>query len=446
MSSLTDTNDAHRGDAHRYDADSAVLGIFLFTTLVLGLAQAYLFAHLLGAPFAALAPVLVSRAAQGLVLIAVRAATATPWYASRRTEALCAAFALLSAFQLDCNRRILILSAEAHPMAQALVATCVALALAFHAALPLVKGRVAPDLSAYALTALAHAAFAPLEGDAAVRFAGTLGLGFVVAALLRVSVWCAGLLDASRPSDAPAADASAPSAAALSAAAFDAVLEIARGVCLVAYDVHGAPIVTRASADCATLLGERLRFGDATFLPSLLSADELAMLTEVDFECVILRGTRRLRGRAIVGGCVLCIEAASGDVPSGACRAEQETQPGAPDARGAAMRRSGAASATAPPERHVRRTAWPRGDMAPSEAVPLAHWASRTELSRRTVVTTEEGRVFQRSGLMWVSPLVDRKHHVSSRSVSFLSSSQTGQTFRTLSHETMCQCPVCMSS
>ena len=163
MSSLTDTNDARRGDAHRYDADSAVLGIFLFTTLVLGLAQAYLFAHLLGAPLAALAPVLVSRAAQGLVLIAVRAATATPWYASRRTEALCAAFALLSAFQLDSNRRLLVLSAGASPMAQALIATCVAVALAFHAALPLVEGRIAPDLSAYMLTALAHAAYAPLE-------------------------------------------------------------------------------------------------------------------------------------------------------------------------------------------------------------------------------------------------------------------------------------------
>ena len=156
-------NEAPCDDAHSYDAhlkdhskdlllhvtnvkempalrrDSAVLRIFLFTTLVLGPAQAYLFARLLDAPLAALAPFLVSRAAQGLVLVAVRAATAAPWYAQRRTEALCAAFALLSAFQLDSNRRLLVLSAGASPMAQALIATCVAVALAFHAALPLVE-------------------------------------------------------------------------------------------------------------------------------------------------------------------------------------------------------------------------------------------------------------------------------------------------------------------
>ena len=169
--------------------DRRVLGVFVVSIALLSPAQAHIFARLLDAPLSSFLSLAPARALQ-VVILAAAMWVEPCCMAKKQTQVRTASFILLWALHLFINRRLLERCAG-HPFAPALLAMMVALALAMHTALPLAHGRVAPDFIAYSLAAILHAVVAPLPWVETVRFGGIVGLGLVVAMLLRVALWVA---------------------------------------------------------------------------------------------------------------------------------------------------------------------------------------------------------------------------------------------------------------
>ena len=128
-----------------YDAEAWVdrraVFVFIASLVLLAPAQGYLFTL----DLAECAGVLAIRAAQGLVL-GIGACMPSAWWARHRTEALGGGFALLWALHFEANRRLLLLAVEDAPMrGGTIIATCVAMSLVLHAALPFDRERALPD-------------------------------------------------------------------------------------------------------------------------------------------------------------------------------------------------------------------------------------------------------------------------------------------------------------
>lgn len=168
--------------------------VFVALLTVLSPLQAFLIARIVEAPVLhTVWTALIPRAGQLALLVLMVAIVKRNLYAMHRTPVLIASFGLLWAFHIESNSRLLLLS-MGRPLAIEFIALSIVLSLSMHAALPIVPGRLKPDLVAYLLAVGTQMVHAPLPWAEAVRFGTVLAALLAVPVMLRVAIWRSGEL------------------------------------------------------------------------------------------------------------------------------------------------------------------------------------------------------------------------------------------------------------